>query len=215
MACDQILESSTMTKMNRRTFWTLIDRSRRHTAGDSRQQEKKLRKLLTTLSPAEIVRFDHIFYRMMDRAYDWDLWGASAVVAGGSSDDRFIDFREWLISRGQRVFEAALKDPNTLSRIISLDDKERSWKSFQNPAMFIWAEKTQRDWSEFPRPEGRFREFPRGKELLDTTDHLKVRYPKLWKKYGPTRLPSESEVEEQRRKIKQIVLCRVPRRPQR
>jgi hypothetical protein len=48
-------------------------------------------------------------------AYHWDLWLVAWLCQGGRcSDDRFSDFRIWLISRGRAVYEAALDDADSL-----------------------------------------------------------------------------------------------------
>ena len=56
-----------------------------------------------------------------ERAYRWDLWAAAYIINGGASDDGFQYFRAWLVSRGQSVFEQALKDPAGLETFVPND----------------------------------------------------------------------------------------------
>ena len=60
--------------------------------------------MLTGLTPQDVVSFELAFGHEVQRAYTWDLWGAAYVVHGGASDDGFVYFRHWLISKGRRVF---------------------------------------------------------------------------------------------------------------
>ncbi|HHQ6600568.1 TPA: DUF4240 domain-containing protein [Serratia fonticola] len=70
---------------------------------------------LRQLSPEELIAFKKRFTELHNQAYRWDLWAAAYIMGGGCSDDGFMDFRDWLISRGQSVYEAALINPDTLA----------------------------------------------------------------------------------------------------
>lgn len=75
------------------------------------EMENKLREL----TPEEIVIFDRIYSKKMRQSYTWKLWGAADVIAGGCSDDGFTVFRNWLISRGEEVYNSALENPDSLA----------------------------------------------------------------------------------------------------
>jgi hypothetical protein len=100
-------ETGGMTKQD---FWALIDQSRRATDGID-EQLNKLRNMLGLLKEEELVAFERQFQEMVRDAYRWDLWAAAYIINGGCSDDGFDYFLGWLISQGQRYFEAALDDP--------------------------------------------------------------------------------------------------------
>ncbi len=53
----------------------------------------------------------------MRTSYRWDLWGAAFVINGGCSDDGFDYFRGWLMLQGRDVWEAALRDPESLADV--------------------------------------------------------------------------------------------------
>ena len=88
--------------MNKEGFWKLIDSSRKKSEGDLEEQVDILRRQLQQLEASEIVQFDKIFRKYWARAYTWDLWGAAYIIGGGCSDDGFLDFRGWLISKGEK-----------------------------------------------------------------------------------------------------------------
>ena len=74
---------------------------------------------LVTLPHEDIVRFDRWFDDRTDALYTRDHWGAAYLINGGASDDGFYYFRCWLVGMGKRVYEAALKDPDTLADVVN------------------------------------------------------------------------------------------------
>lgn len=53
--------------------------------------------------------------KKMRLSYEWSLWGAAYVIAGCNSEYGFSEFRCWLISRGQTVFETCLAQADNLA----------------------------------------------------------------------------------------------------
>ena len=72
---------------------------------------------LKTLPPAEILAFDRRCSRYYAESRTWPLWGAASVIHNGAPDDTFDYFRSWLIGRGREVYEAAMKDPDSLADV--------------------------------------------------------------------------------------------------
>lgn len=103
--------------MNSTAFWKLIDASRRGKADDLDGQAEALAVRLSKLPVKELVSFQDHFNRFAALAYRADLWGAANLINGGCSDDGFDDFIGWVISRGEKVFRAALADPDSLARV--------------------------------------------------------------------------------------------------
>ena len=69
-------------------------------------------KRLAEIDAAEIVEFGAIFNEYSSGAYTWELWAAAYLIGGGCSDDGFLDFRGWLISK-EKVYERTLQDPQS------------------------------------------------------------------------------------------------------
>jgi Protein of unknown function (DUF4240) len=171
--------------MNRSTFWTIIDASRKQSRGDVDEQLEILRSRLEQLEPDEIVQFGRIFEEYHIKAFTWDLWGAAYLIGGGCSDDGFLDFRGWLISRGEKVFERALEDPESLVRVVKGDDECR-YEGFQYVASQAWEKKTGKTMRDFPEQTGlRYSREPSGDRWNEDGDDLKLRFPKLWKRFSP------------------------------
>ena len=96
-------------------FWKIVRCAHDLSGGDMEQKCEALRQLIPTLSKDQALAFAQHFDAMMDKAYNWPLWGAAYVINGGCSDDSFSDFRAALISRGGQAFERALADPDSLA----------------------------------------------------------------------------------------------------
>lgn len=166
--------------MDKAGFWKLIDESRQKAEADDEAQLDVLGDLLYELEPAEIVEFDQIFSQYHDRAYDNGLWAAAYIIGGGCSDDSFMDFRGWLISRGETVYEAALADPETLVDVVG-EDEETQVEGYQYVAAEVWSHTTGRDYDEFPVAEFERKHEPSG--VVWEEEDLETLYPKLCERF--------------------------------
>ncbi len=110
-----------MTNMDIEAFWSLIEDARQKSNLNIEAQLKALFETLTQLSPENIQEFDRLLWTMMLRAYRADLWEAASLVSWGVSDDGFHEFRGWLITQGQAIYEKALDDPENLVEIIGTE----------------------------------------------------------------------------------------------
>lgn len=78
---------------------------------------KRPEKKLMEFSATDIARWHQIKEEYMAMAYRNDLWAACAATGTHYSDDGFIDFRSWLISKGREVYMQVIKDPDSLAEI--------------------------------------------------------------------------------------------------
>lgn len=169
--------------MDRERFWQIIERTTPSEANTD-AQVAALRKELDSLNPAEIAAFDATFDQIMRESYSWDLWGAAYVVHGGASDDGFEYFRNWLISKGRPLYEAVLKNPDSLADKLAADSSgPLEFEGFAYVAREAWAARTGRDGSEMPGGAQPYGE-PTGQPFEEDAAHLARRYPKLWKRFG-------------------------------
>ena len=96
-------------------FWAEIDQTRTAARGDVDRQTEELTRRLIGRSKAEIESLARTYNAYHARACRWNLWAAGYAIDGGMSDDAFSDFRDWLIGRGQDVYERALAKPDDLA----------------------------------------------------------------------------------------------------
>src|SRR5437868_3954612 len=113
-----------MRGMDTTTFWEIISKAIVPGREDTEKDWfEALKRELIKLPPEEILLFRQHFDRMVDTAYKTDLWGAAYLINGGCSDDCFHYFRRWLVAQGRRVYERALKDPDTLADVLDGEDE--------------------------------------------------------------------------------------------
>lgn len=112
--------------MTKDKFWEVIDNARAIApALEGEPLRESLYKQLLKLSPDELVGFDCAWQEYRRIANSPQLIAAACIINGGTSDDRFDYFKNWLILQGQYVFRQALKDPDALAEFkIPFDDTE-------------------------------------------------------------------------------------------
>jgi len=164
--------------MSEDEFWNLVD------GLSPRRAKEELAGRLLLLEPAEIADFQSHFRRANIRAYGRLLWAAAYIIQGGGcSDDAFTDFRSGLISRGRRVFEDALRDPDSLV-VVASDDPDGfiANEEFGYVAVEVYRKKTgtQMPYDEIPYPST-----PLGESWKFSDEQLcAMKLPKLWAKFG-------------------------------
>ena len=158
-------------------FWAFIAAAREAAGDDVDDRVTGLEQVLLMHHADEVAEFRQKYDEMLARSYRRDLWGAAHVMLGGCSDDGFRYFRDWLISEGEAVFEAALADPDSLADVAQ--DEEFELESFGYVAAEVYEQLTDQ-----PLPASRTSEpaEPLGHEWQE--DDLPALLPRLWKKYG-------------------------------
>lgn len=121
-------------------FWKLVDA---HREGDDYDLDG-LEGALGAMSTNDILAFQHWIYERLNESYRGDLWAAAYLVNGGCSDDGFDYFRAWLISRGKKVFDAALANPDSLIEHVG-DGGEVELEDILGVAARAWKRKTGKD----------------------------------------------------------------------
>jgi hypothetical protein len=142
-------------------FWRLIEEAKSTAGDDIETQAEKLTAFLAQRSADEIVDFAKTFDACMARSYSWDLWAAAYIINGGCSDDGFDYFRGWLIAQGRKVFEDALRDPETL---VERADPEADGEPMLYVADNAYRRKTGNDFPEYVRTVA---SHPSGKEWAE------------------------------------------------
>ena len=91
--------------MTWKKFWSIIDRVR---AKADMQDEASVKQFLYTelinLPQDELLGFDCAWQSYRNQANFPKMVAAACIINDGSSDDRFTDFRNWLIMQGYNEF---------------------------------------------------------------------------------------------------------------
>ena len=165
-------------------FWALIEAVNEEAGQDLLRKEKVLGQQLDRLSIPKLRQYWHRWDEVDDRAYDWHLWAAAWVLQGGCSDDGFSDFRSTVILLGRAVYEAALRNPDSLIEVVPIVGGPGSlyFENFGYVHIRVWEKKVGETWP------ARLREFPTkpsGPYWADgDTAALERLVPRIWAKYG-------------------------------
>jgi hypothetical protein len=172
-------------------FWALIDA---HRDGEDYDLDGLVADLATK-PKNDILDFGARLGKLLDQSYRGDLWGAAYLANGGCSDDAFDYFRGWLVSRGQKVFEAALANPDSIVDAVGAGEVELEELLYAAPR--AWEKKTGKDDfyehdedDEDEEKEGEDEEEEAELDLSWSKDgegipeKLQKAYPRLWAKFG-------------------------------
>lgn len=112
--------------MSKDEFWEIIDNVRaKVSVQDGRSVAEGLYKELIRLPQKNILAFDCIWQDYKDEAVNTKLYAAACIINGGCSDDRFSDFRDWLIIQGKSTYQQAMVAPDSLAALtIPFNDAE-------------------------------------------------------------------------------------------
>ena len=116
--------------MDKNKFWDLIASVNAQVDVDDKESVlKATREALCELSSEEIVEWYSVYRELHHAAYRDDLWDAVEACGIHATDDGFIDFRAWLISRGQAVYDAVVAHPGVLGAYVS-DPQEADFELY-------------------------------------------------------------------------------------
>lgn len=116
--------------MNKDQFWQVIDSINQKSVNKDRESKLCIAaELLLQYTLEDIMDWHLILEEYSGAAYRNDLWVASASIGAHYTDDGFIDFRYWLISRGKEAYMKAIRDPDSLAAI-PLNGEEPNFERF-------------------------------------------------------------------------------------
>lgn len=111
----------TAEMMNEEQFWAIVQKTVDEAGDDEDEYLEVVMHELSKLSLKEMVGFRLRTDKLLYDSYTSEMWCAGYLMNGGCSDDGFEYFRLWVISRGRKVYEAALANPDNLIDYIAED----------------------------------------------------------------------------------------------
>jgi len=170
-----------MNEFTESDFWQLVTVADK--TADPESVTQRLKGLLADLDDEQLVAFDKQFSICMRQSYTWDLFGAAFVMAGCNDEYGFSEFRCWLISRGESVFNTAITNPDSLADctpVYHLNEQPYPYLDEYDLVAGLLYEERNDDELPFV-PSGL--EQPKGKRFKDKPKFLKQSYPNLFSKY--------------------------------
>ena len=113
----------TAEMMDEEQFWAIVQTAVDEAGDDEDEYLEVAKRELSKLSLKEMIGFRLRTDKLLYDSYTSEMWCAGYLMNGGCSDDGFEYFRLWVISRGRKVYEAAMANPDNLIDYIGDDDE--------------------------------------------------------------------------------------------
>lgn len=120
----------TAEMMDEEQFWAIVQTAVDEAGDDEDEYLELVKRELSKLSLKEMIGFRLRTDKLLYDSYTSEMWCAGYLMNGGCSDDGFEYFRLWVISRGRKVYEAAMANPDNLIDYID-DDAEMDFFEFE------------------------------------------------------------------------------------
>ena len=121
----------TAEMMDEEQFWAIVQTAVDEAGDDEDEYLEVVKRELSKLSLKEMIGFRLRTDKLLYDSYTSEMWCAGYLMNGGCSDDGFEYFRLWVISRGRKVYEAAMANPDNLIDYIG-DDDEMDFFEFES-----------------------------------------------------------------------------------
>ena len=172
--------------MNEERFWSIVDATRldppkQRGDVDFGERNRRYKATLGKLTPKEIIEFQRRLEEYLNAAYRTDIWAAANLIRDGCNRSSFHAFRAWLVSQGREVFEAALRDPESLADNADLkvyDDAD--YPAFYSFPGIVYRDRTGQQMPDLHIVEP---ERPAGPALSDVPAELAGKFPRLFKEF--------------------------------
>lgn len=165
-------------------FWKIIAQSKEERTNFTNQIEI-LTNQISLLEERDIIEFEYILREVLAKSYHFNILAAAKIVYGYVSDDDFLYFRCRLIAEGKELFLKSIKNPEIIPKIdlIELEGEDMLYIT-DNAFIKKFGSETEK---ELPRDIAiDYLNYDDGYEIKGENwkEHeLKIKYPKLWKKY--------------------------------
>jgi hypothetical protein len=163
-------------------FWAVIDRATADRPGSPGEVAKRATADLASRDPEEIVAWGRHLDKVMVASGKEDLWAAAYLINGGCSDEGFDHFRGWLIAHGRDVLARAVRDPDSLADLPTVQAAADTGAVFEAEEVLSIAQEAyqQATGDQLPASEGGATR-PEAADLwdFDNEDEMRRRLPRL------------------------------------
>ena len=158
-------------------FWQLV------TAPAQCNDNSYLNERLQALGADEIAEFDALYSKELRALWHWDNWKVAYVIAGCNSEYDFLDFCNWILSRGPEAVAILTAEPDSLAEQFRITYKDTLPYPFIDEldlvAGLLYEQKSD---DELPY-HSVVNFLPQGKKFKNKPKQLKADLPKLYSQY--------------------------------
>jgi hypothetical protein len=160
-------------------FWQIIEECRA-AADRGASRIEALQKLVSRLSPREMVSFEGHLWDLLSISYRREIWAVATIIDPAFNQGDFEAIRAWMILEGREFFDAVALDAQRLAdrvppgKVFWLSDGDRLLNMVQHLYRAV-----ARD--ELPTLPRTVPYALKGQRWSD--DDLPSLYPELWQKY--------------------------------
>jgi hypothetical protein len=101
-------------------FWQIIAEARRDADGDPEFMGEVLASRFSDAEDETLQGFQTRLVEASSRLYTWQHGAAAEMICGFVSDDRFTDWRSWVITLGRDTYERVVRNPDALADVEDL-----------------------------------------------------------------------------------------------
>jgi hypothetical protein len=184
-------------RMTELEFWGIVEKVKGED-GD-KEHSHRLSRLLESETPERVLAFMRHFHFFESKAENESLWmAASLVTRRHCSEDCFLYFRRWLISRGQSTYERVLKNPDSLSdEIGDAQDMEVQFELFAYPPSKLYEAKTGGDPYAALARMNALPSMSLGQRYSKTDAEMAIFLPRLWARFGAQLVAAKASISSQ------------------
>lgn len=120
--------------MTNESFWILINETCKEAGNNETKYLNILNEKLSKLDDDSRYQFQSYVGYYTSKAEESDKFLLlMKVIQGSTSDDSFLYFCLWLVSRGEHIYFETLENPDSFIKLINPKDLPKSWGSYYAP----------------------------------------------------------------------------------
>ncbi len=121
--------------MKESDFWRIIEKAGAPDTCSPKAQCEIVINILSRLSKSDLIDFENIRYKLLSKIYTQPMLQACFIVLDYISDDKFEDFRHWIILNGEARYKSTLENPDNMAMFIKAKDSIEEISG--EPLMFV------------------------------------------------------------------------------
>jgi hypothetical protein len=172
--------------MTPESMWKILNAAAAEAGSDEDLALDLVQAALEDLPEEELAGFAGTFEAQRDLLFTMPIWGAMYLVNGEATDEGLMDFAAWIMLQGQKVYDDARANPDSLAGIIDAARDDYGFVTGEQLSYLSYAIYEEKTGKELPFATAHNLASDAFAEEFDFDDpaEMQKRYPKLWTKLG-------------------------------